>query len=208
MLNDLQEHLDKILNTYSEGKFYDQVVEAKKKYFELTGLTNEEDDDYEVRMRSFNNWFIMHYPIKDELTPLSLYLSKNTINEELKESLENFRYSIFEFSGKNLSGKLVVRDLLSNEKLIFTETSSVIPVFKSDIFIGRLLRTGEDFYLMDGMCLLPKEAKSIIKKQVKKVRKLNQPENEKEFLLELENLKTKWQRFGHVDASRIFVFNS
>ena len=49
---------------------------------------------------------------------------------------------------------------------------------------------------------------NIIKKQVKKVRKLKEPENEKAFLLGLENLKTKWQRFGHVDASKIFVFKS
>jgi hypothetical protein len=208
MLGELQEHLDKTLNTYSEGEYYDHVVKARQKYFELTGLTNEEDDDYEVRMRSFNNWFIMHYPVNGELTPLQLYLNGNELNKDVKEALENFRYSVFEFSGKNLSGKLVVRDLLNNEKLIFTGKSSPIPVFKNDIFIGRLLRSEEDFLLMDGMCLLPGEAKSIIKKQVKKVRKLEQPENEDSFLLELENLKNKWQRFGHVDASKIFVFNS
>lgn len=208
MLCDFQEHLDKILSTYSEGKFYDHVVKAKKKYFELTGQTNEEDDDYEVRMRSFNNWFIMHYPVDGELTPLNLYLNNNELGEELAEALNQFRYSVFEFTGKNLSGKLIIRDLLNKEKLIFTETSSVIPVFKNDIFIGRLLRCEEDLYLMDGMCLLPREAKSIIKKQVRKVRKLAQPENEYGFLLELENLKNKWQRFGHVDASKIFIFKS
>ena len=123
MFDELQEHLDKILSTYSEGEYYDQVVEAKKKYFELTGLTNEEDDDYEVRMRSFNDWFIMHYPLKDGSTALDGYLSSREVGEELKSILKNFRYSIFDFSGKNLSGKLVVKDLLKDEKHCFTENS-------------------------------------------------------------------------------------
>jgi len=208
MLNDLQEHLDKILSTYSEGKYYDLVVEAKKKYFELTGLTNEEDDDYEVRMRCFNDWFIMHYPIEGKDTALSLYLKNNEIDEELRSALSEFRYSIFEFSGKNLSGKLVVKDLLLDKKYIFSSDSSVIPVFKSDIFIGRILQVGEDYHLMSGTCLLPKEGRSLIKKQVKKVRKKAEPENEYAFLLQLENLKTRWKRFGHVDASKIFTFES
>ena len=208
MLADLQEHLNKILSTYSEGKYYDQVVEAKKKYFELTGLTNEEDDDYEVRMRSFSDWFIMQYPLEGDSTALSLYLNSNEVESELRDALSEFRYSIFEFSGKSLGGKLVVKDLLLDEKLIFTDNSSVIPVFKGDLFIGRLLKTGEDYHLMSGICLFPNEGKSLIKKQVKKVRKLAKPENNNDFLLQLENLKTKWQRFGHVDASKIFIFDS
>lgn len=208
MLDDLQSHLDEILKTYSEGDYYDNVVTAKKKYFELTGLTNEEDDDYESRMRSFNDWFIMHYPLKGESTPLQLYLDSKEVPEESREALANFRYSIFEFSGKNLSGKFVIKDLLVNEKIIFTENSSPIPVFKGDIFIGRLLNIGEDYFFMNGMCLLPKEGSSIIKKQVKKVRKQSENENQSDFLLQLENLKTKWKRFGHVDASRIFTFDS
>lgn len=208
MFGDLQKHLNKILTTYSEGKFYDQVVKARKEYFELTGQANEEDDDYELRMRSFNDWFIMHYPLEKNVTALELYLKNNSIDVEIQNSLQNFSYSIFEFSGKNLSGKLVVKDLLHNEKLVFTDHSSVVPVFKGDLFIGRLIKVGGDYFLMNGMCILPGEGKPIIKKQVKKVRKLAQPENENKFLLELEYLKTRWKRFGHVDASKIFVFNT
>ncbi len=206
MLEEALSHLDKILGTYSEGEHYDKVVEAKKRYFELTGLANEEDDDFEARMRCFNDWFILRYPLTNGSTAIEDYLENNDITEESQEVLRGVRYSIFEFTGKNLSGKLVIKDLLSNEKLIFTENSSKIPVFKADFFIGRILRYENDFLLMNGICLLPKEGKSMIKKQIKKVRKLADPIIEESFLLEVEKLKTKWKRFGHVDPSKIFTF--
>lgn len=206
MLKEAHSHLDKILSIYSEGEYYDKVVEAKKRYFELTGLTNEEDDDYEARMRSFNDWFILRYPLDNNRTSIEDYLQKNEVSQECQDVLKAFRYSIFEFTGKNLSGKLVIKDLILNEKLIFTENSSKIPVFKSDFFIGRVLRYQEDFLLMNGICLLPKEGKSMIKKQIKKVKKLADPAIEESFLLEVEKLKNKWKRFGHVDPSKIFTF--
>lgn len=206
MLEEAHSHLEKILSTYSEGEYYDKVVEAKKRYFELTGLSNEEDDDFETRMRCFNDWFILRYPLANGTTALEDYLEKNEVSEECQNVLRSFRYSIFEFTGKNLSGKLVIKDIFLNEKLIFTTNSSKIPVFKSDFFIGRVLRFENDFLLMNGICLLPKEGKSMIKKQIKKVKKLDDPEIEEAFLLEVEKLKTKWKRFGHVDPSKIFTF--
>lgn len=206
MLEEALSHLDKILSTYSEGEYYDLVVEARKRYFELTGQTNEEDDDFETRMRCFNDWFILRYPLKNGLTAIEDYLEKTEVSDECQEVLKNCRYSMFEFTGKNLSGKLVIKDLILNEKLIFTQNSSKIPVFKSDFFIGRVLRYEDDFLLLNGICLLPKEGKSIIKKQIKKVRKLDDPSKEESFLLEVEKLKTKWKRFGHVDPSKIFIF--
>jgi hypothetical protein len=206
MLKEALNHLDKILSTYSEGEYYDKVVEAKKRYIELTGLTNEEDDDYEARMRCFNDWFILRYPLANGMPAIEDYLQNNKVSEECQEVLRGFRYSIFEFTGKNLSGKLVIKDLILNEKLIFTQNSSAIPVFKSDFFIGRVLRYQDDFLLMNGICLLPKEGKSMIKKQIKKIKKLDDTNIEECFLLEVEKLKTKWKRFGHVDPSKIFTF--
>lgn len=206
MFKELEDHLDAILSTYSEGSFYDQLIAAKKKYFELTGPTHEEDDDYEARMRCFNNWFIMHYELEEGLTALELYLESGKVSESFSEVLNTFIYSIFEFTGKSLSGKLVVKNLLNGEKIIFTKNSSLMPVFKGELFIGRLLKIESDIYLMNGINLIPSEVKSILKKQIKKRKKKEAPKSETEFLLEIENLNTKYKRFGHVEASKIFIF--
>ena len=75
------------------------------------------------------------------------------------------------------------------------------------MFIGRVVEHGGAFYLLSGICLLPRNVYSILKKQSRKVRKLNNQEEEENFLLQLENFKTKSLQYGHVDSEKIFTFN-
>ena len=49
-------------------------------------------------------------------------------------------------------------------------------------------------------------AYKIVKKQAKKVRKLEDAQAEKDFLIQTESLKTKCKRYNHVDVKRIFVY--
>ena len=71
---------------------------------------------------------------------------------------------------------------------------------------GRTLSLDDQSYLLSGICILPREVRSLLTKQCKKVRKQKDPNKEVEFLLRVEFLKTKWRRYGHIEASKIFVF--
>jgi hypothetical protein len=65
---------------------------------------------------------------------------------------------------------------------------------------------GEDHYLLNGLCTLPREVLSSLKKESKKIRKLNNVEEEEVFLLNLERLKTRSIQYGHIESSKIFTF--
>ena len=62
--NVLQLHLDQAMKEYMTGNHYDTLIEAKSEYFVLTGQANEDDDDYEARMNSFNDWYILQFMSK------------------------------------------------------------------------------------------------------------------------------------------------
>ncbi|MCR9206212.1 MAG: hypothetical protein NXH75_16640, partial [Halobacteriovoraceae bacterium] len=53
--------LEKVLTYYSTGDYYQSLLKAKEDYFIKTGKAFEEDEDYESRMASFNDWYVLQY---------------------------------------------------------------------------------------------------------------------------------------------------
>jgi hypothetical protein len=78
---------------------------------------------------------------------------------------------------------------------------------EGDVFTGRVIKYRGESYLLKGVCILPQGVKSILKKQSKRVRKLNSFEEELRFLLQLESLKTKAMHYSHIDPAKIFIFS-
>ena len=207
MHQELQEHFEKVLREFSGEEHYQELINAKEEYFVLTGKALEEDEDYESRMSSFNDWYILQFISKEgNRPPIEVYLEKNGIEGELKKSFLEHNHSLFEYSGKSMRGIPVLRDILHDKKVYLDKDHSVISLLKGDIFLGRTLEFEGNNFLMNGMCFLPKEVKSVLKKNAKKVRKQKNPTEEINFLLFVESLKTKWQRYGHIDIEKIFVF--
>ena len=50
MLDIVHDHLDKILQTYTQGSFFDTLKEAKEKYFSITGKFDEDKDEFEFEV--------------------------------------------------------------------------------------------------------------------------------------------------------------
>jgi hypothetical protein len=205
---DLQKYLDDALNEYSQGDHYETLIEAKNEYFEKTGSLIEEDSDYDSRMNSFNDWYVLQFLSQRQTeTVITNYLMKNQIDNEISASLLNVNHSIFEYRGTNFKKNHVLMDILHDEKIIIPKDHDEPPFLEGDIFVGRLIAHENFSMLFKGMCLIPKDIKSVLKKESKKVRKLKNPNEELKFLLQLEYLKTKWKRFGHIDHHKIFIFD-
>lgn len=208
MEKSLKEHLENVIVEYSTGKDINTLIEAKEEYFKITGKVNEDDEDYELRMNSFNEWFIYQYQSPNLM---ERYIEEKGLPDPLKNSLLSLNYSFFEFLGDSFRKKLVFKDYL-NDKKIYLDKNNYIPnVLKDDIFIGRFLGPDEDAILLEGLCFIPKSVKSVIKKQIKKLKKAKKGtiniEEKNAFLLHLESLKNRWARYGHIDPSKIFYFN-
>jgi hypothetical protein len=204
----LKEHFEKALGIYTNGVHYDTLLEAKKEYFEITGQANDDDDDFEARMNSFNEWYVLQFISKrGTRTVISDYLMNNSVNDTLARSLTAVNYSLFEYDGKSFRGHDVLYDMLHDKKIKLNKAVPLPSIIKDDIFVGRVLSYQNEENLMNGLCVIPKEVRSILKKECKKVRKLKNPNEELKFLLRVESYKTKWIRYGHVDATKIFLFN-
>lgn len=204
----LKEHFLKALDIYTQGVHYDTLLEAKKEYFTITGQANDDDDDFEARMNSFNEWYVLQFiSMRGTRTVISDYLINHQIDDFLAKSLTGVNYSLFEYVGKNFRGYDTLYDMLHDKKITLPKGESLPSIIKDDIFVGRVLTYEKQNYLMSGLCVIPKDVRGILKKECKKVRKLKNPGEELKFLLKIESFKTKWIRYGHVDATKIFKFS-
>ncbi len=206
MLETVHHHLDKVLNLYTQGEFFEDLKQAKDTYFSLTGKLDEDKDEFEPRMNCFNDWYIFQYRHQDGSKVIEDYIRNNELDEELSQALLNVNHSLFEYSKVNFRKQIVLKDVLHDEKVTLVKNHPTISLVEGDVFTGRVIKYKGDHYLMRGVCTLPEGVKSILKKQSKKVRKTNSFEEELKFLLQLENLKTKSMHYSHIDPSKIFVF--
>ncbi len=207
MLDIVHDHLDRVLSLYTQGQFFTDLKEAKDKYFSLTGKLDEDKDEFEPRMNSFNDWYIFQYRQKDGSKVIEEYIRKNKLEEELSQALLNVNHSLFEFTKTSFRKQVVLNDILHDEKIILKKDHPTISLMEGDVFTGRVIKYKGEYFLLKGVCTLPQGVKSILKKQSKKARKLNSFEEELKFLLQLESLKTKAMHYSHIDPSKIFIFN-
>lgn len=207
MLDQVHEHLDQILITYTQGDHFNALKEAKEKYFSLTGKLDEDKEEFESRMNSFNDWYIFQYRRPDGSKVIEDYIRVNHIEEELSQSLLNVNHSLFEFDKINFRKQIVLKDILHDEKIVLVKNHPNIGLMVDDLFTGRVIKYKNEYYLLRGVCILPSKVKSILKKESKRVRKMNSFEEELKFLLTLESYKTKSTHYAHIDPSKIFIFS-
>lgn len=199
--------LEKILITYSDGNYYQSLLNAKEDYFVKTGKAFEEDEDYESRMASFNDWYVLQYlPDDSGKTFFEQYIASHEVLPEMVEAIKITNHALFEYTGTTFRGQHVLKDILHDKKITLAKEHSAPSMVKGDIFIGRTTFYRDEHFLFNGLRMMPKEARSAMKKEAKKVRKLDDKSQELDFLFFTESLKTKWQRYGHVDVNKIFVF--
>ena len=183
----LNQYLDQALVEYSNADHISTLLEAKKEYFSITGQANEDDEDFESRMTSFNDWYLLQFVSKSGTrTIIKDFIKKYDIPDNFKECLLNVKFSLFEYTGKNFGGKDVLKDIHYNQKYILPkpqENKNQLPLIKNDLFLGRILTVGDTHYVLDGICVLPKDVKSILRKESKKVRKMEDVFEDNKFLL-------------------------
>ena len=203
-MNIIQDEFDKILDFYTSEKYYEELKAAKEAFVNRTGKIDEESDEYESRMNRFNHWYIFDYERKDGSRFIEKYLSSKP--SEIAQSLSEINYSLFHFKKINFRKQIIISDVLHSERFSLAKENGHLPLVEDDLFLGRAVKHNEEWYLLNGIVTLPREVFSILKKESKKVRKLNNSSEELGFLLNLERLKNRSIQYGHVDSSKIFNF--
>ena len=206
-MNIIEEHIEKILEKYTQGDYYDLLLRAKQHYINATGKLNEDTDEYESRMNTFNDWFIFHFKMDNDRRVIDDYIQDSNLDVDLAKAFYDVNYSLFHFVKINFRKQVVLKDILHNQKLILAKDNGGISLVADDIFVGRTITYKDQTYLMRGLCTLPRTVLSNLKKEAKKVRKLNNIDEEESYLLKIESLMTRSLNYGHIDANKIFVFN-
>ena len=102
-MNIVQDEFDKILSVYTSDQYYDELKAAKDSFITRTGKIDEESEEYESRMNSFNHWYIFDYEREDGSHFIDKYLENNS--NDLALSLKNINYSLFLFKKINYLNK-------------------------------------------------------------------------------------------------------
>ena len=78
MKEQIFDHLGKALKIYTDNEYRDILIEAKHDFFKITGNLNEDDEDYDLRMHSFNDWYLMQYCLSSarELRSLTIFFQR------------------------------------------------------------------------------------------------------------------------------------
>ena len=209
MKKEIQIHLEKALDIYSGATFLPSLIEAKDTFFRVTGNLNEEDEDYESRMNSFNDWYLTNYTLSNvRRTPLKDYVLKSEISEDVGHGLLNLEYSLYEFVGQKSEDLFIFHDLMKKKKIQLSGSEGGVPaILKGDLFTGRVVEAVNLNYFLPGICVLPKEIKGNLQDALKRVLKKGSTREIVGFLLKLEYLKTKSKRYGHLPLNKIFQFD-
>jgi len=194
----IRENFDQAIFNYSKGIFKDDYLKAKDEFFNLTGSIHSDHENFEQRMNSFYEWYFFNY---DE----SKILKENTTKDPF---FKDFKYSLFEFTGKNLRGRGVFKDFIGKEKVIMPK--GVLPpgLTKDDIIAGRFIMLEDGYYLLPGFLILPGKVRSILKREARRIAKINDVDKKEEFLLKIETLYNKWRSYNHLDPAKIFVYGA
>ena len=157
-------------------------------------------------MNSFNDWFVFNHRLDNGQRIIENYLEKNKLDDDLKSSLLNTNYSLFLFSKINFRKQVIIEDVLHSNKFSLAKDNGILALVESDVFVGRVVTYKEENYLLNGLCTIPREVYSVLKKESKKIRKLNDSNEEEAFLLNLERLKSRSIQYGHIESNKIFSF--
>ena len=207
-MNIINKHLEKIFQDYTKDSYYDDMKEAIEIYQAKTGRFDEDASEYESRMHSFNDWFIFSYRKNSGERIIDKYIRENELDYELSKAFSKTNYSLFHFKKINFRKNVVINDILQNNKFVLAKDSGALPLVEDDLFVGRSVKYKDQVYLLHGICLLPRNTLSILKKESKKVRNLEDKKKEENFLLQVEALKHKAIQYGHIDSSKVFTFET
>jgi hypothetical protein len=208
-----QQHLDELIAFATAEARKPDLLQAKAQYFELTGEVFEDDRSFEMRMASFLDFYLFDRPQPgNSKTPAQEFLEVNQADPrpERVSALRAFTetvHGIFEVR-KLAKGLVRLRELFSDKDYDVTERRSVVALQKGDILEARLVPFAGNLIFSAAFCYHPREAISVIKKEVKRRRKKEPERSPLELVYEAAKRAIKADRYRQIAVEKIYDFQS
>lgn len=206
IVQDVEKLFDEILTYFAprlDGQF---LAKAKNKYFQLTGNVDHDTQDFEHKMKSFTEWFILHYsPFRTGKKIYQVYQEEVGLSDLLYEVFSSVHYSVFDPVSNVGESQSIVYDCINQRNFNLMKEHNPFLIVKGELFVGRMLLTNEGTFLLKGVVPLPYEVREWVEKQCKKVKLKKVSYMHDEFCLELEGLKYKSLQYQHINPVKIFT---
>lgn len=208
LVDDLERKFEEILTYYSEKDGGRILHAAKDRYFQITGTVDHDTQDFEHKMKSFTEWFVLHYtPIRSGEKIYQMYAKEREIEEHLLNLFNKIIFSLFDPIGKNIRGQEVLLDCITQEKFVLSPHQDPFMIVKGELFSGRTIVMPTGCMVLKGIVPLPLEVRSMVEKQAIQVSKKAVDMTEDEFLLSLEGMRYRCMQYQHLDPTNVFKFS-
>lgn len=205
----VKHYLDKVLEVYSSGPYYEQVKKAKIEFFDRAGRVAEGSEKFESQMDAFLDWYLFDRPLdKEEIAPVKLYVlekisSLDEVEKQFYQDLTETIHSIFEVL-KVKNSEIFVRDLFDKEKYVVDENEINMGFTKGDIFQTRLIRFKDSLVFGSAFVFHPKDSRSFVLKEIKKIKYMDNKQRLK-LMHRLGVMKLKLEQYPHIQVENIYT---
>ncbi len=207
-MNEHEKLIEKILKHFAGDDFKDELILAKKEFFDNTTLNEEHSDQYELRMSQFYDWYFFSRPLSGygqtplEVCHMARELRFTEEEEKMILTLQNHIHSLFEFI-KIKDRDITIKDLMTNKKMVVKNSTLIFGFNPEELFEARLVPNGDTWIFTRGFCFHPENAKKFILSEVKLHRK-NPDLDPEVMMLRLIRMRYKYEQYKHVRPEVIY----
>jgi hypothetical protein len=210
----LQELHEKLLAWATAPERQEELLRARRAYFDRFGEPHEEERSFETRMNGMLDYYLYdHRPEGNPHTTLDLFL-RDQAAAYTSDQLTLFRdlgraaHSLFEVRKLKPGEAVRLRDVFSGEDLEVTERRQLAGLEKCDLLEARLLPYGGKLFFTGAFLYHPREVRKAILAEVKKRKKaagVDSPDV-KAFLGQLSRMAQKLERYRNVKVESLYDF--
>jgi hypothetical protein len=204
-----QPWLDELVAFATPEARKDELVVARKEFFDSTGEIFEDDKQFDARMSSLLEYFLFDRPREAGLTPAA-ELYGRVLKEGPPERAAAFRsftetvHGLFEVR-KLGKGWVMLRELFTGLDFQVTERRQLAGLTKGDVLEARLIPFGGHFWFSAAFVWHPRNAVPSILKEVKR-RKKKGVALPAEFLADCSRRSLKADRYRNIAIEKIYEF--
>ena len=204
-----QPFLDELVAFATPEARKDELVAARKEFFDLTGEIFEDDKQFEARMAALLEYFIFDRARENGLAPAA-ELYAQVLKDSPPDRAAAFRaftetvHGLFEVR-KLGTGFVRLRELFTALDFQVTERRQLAGLTRGDVLEARLIPFAGTLWFSSAFCWHPRGAVPSILKEVKR-RKKKGAALPAEFLADCARRSLKADRYRNIAIEKIYEF--
>jgi len=212
----LQELHEKLLAWATAEPRAQELLRARRAYFDRWGEPHEEERSFETRVNGMLDYYLYdHRPEGGAHTTLDLFL-RDQGGAYTSDELTRFRdlgravHSLFEVRKIRANEWVRLRDIFTGDDHDVTERRQMVGLEKGDLLEARLLPFEGRLFFTGAFLYHPREVRKAILAEVKKRRKNadGSPPDTKAFLGQLSRMAQKLERYRNVKVESLYDFSA